>query len=618
MRRIRVKLIGFGLAALAGSAHAADDEWRAAPPPAVAPPTIIPAGGVPAQFPSAVQNRPPSQQAVDPDEPIWLPARSALRPATGITPPPVAVVPVQYPEPVSARPLPARRFLRRAGFAGIESPAFGPRVGSVPAVPTVPEQLRVNLDAIVAAQQPAPAPRELPLPRPTAPATNAPGYLPDMAQNETPGACAPPAGAAGPNECPVAPPELMVPPDVALTRKRGFGSEAMHFASDYPTLSELRDTPVQRLTRLREPAGPPRGFVQGEYLLWWANNFNVPILGTTNTQGGFGFLGEPGSAAILGPGPIIGSLRQGFRTRAGLWLDDCGSCAIDGSFFFLGRRTADLVRNSGEFPIITRPIFSPNVQNGVPIGETGQAVAVPGVLAGSLSAHAESVIWGFDANIRKCLFTTCSSQAMWFVGYRNVNLSESLSITENITVVGDGGGQVLLNDPIGTTVLVQDRFATDNHFNGGQIGATYGRQWGRFSLDGRASIAFGVTHQELDISGFQTRTRPGQLPVTFRGGLLAAGPNLGSFSRDSFSIVPEVTINAGYWVTPALKVYVGYNFLFWSNVIRPGNQIDPVVDLSVVPNAPAVPPAGQNHPAPLFRQSDLWLTGLQFGLQWQW
>ena len=63
-------------------------------------------------------------------------------------------------------------------------------------------------------------------------------------------------------------------------------------------------------------------------------------------------------------------------------------------------------------------------------------------------------------------------------------------------------------------------------------------------------------------------------------------------------------MNLGYWLTDNLRAYVGYNFLYWTNVIRPGDQIDHVVDLSFVPNSPALPPSGQLRPAPLFKQTD--------------
>ena len=47
--------------------------------------------------------------------------------------------------------------------------------------------------------------------------------------------------------------------------------------------------------------------------------------------------------------------------------------------------------------------------------------------------------------------------------------------------------------------------------------------------------------------------------------------------------------------------------------------IDRVVDVSLVPNPPmGVPPSGQLRPQPTFKQSDLIVHGIQFGLEWRW
>jgi hypothetical protein len=106
--------------------------------------------------------------------------------------------------------------------------------------------------------------------------------------------------------------------------------------------------------------------------------------------------------------------------------------------------------------------------------------------------------------------------------------------------------------------------------------------------------------------------------MTFRGGLLAAGPNLGRFERNQFSVAPEFTLNVGYAVTSSVRVYAGYNFLFWSGVIRPGDQIDHVVDLTFVPNALPANFSGQYRPRPPFKQADLAVNGMQFGLDLRW
>ena len=193
-------------------------------------------------------------------------------------------------------------------------------------------------------------------------------------------------------------------PDCTPGKYGTFGSPSIRLSRDYPPLSELCGTPVRdwfvsRFAADREAGSG--GFLSGEYLLWWMPGLRIPTLATTTTDpNGSGFLGEPGTVPILGPGTMIGSTRQGFRIRGGLWLDDCCTCGIDGSIFVLGRRTADATLNSSQFGTITRPVFSPNIQPGIGfVGETGEAVTVPGVLTGGLTAHAESFLWGADANI---------------------------------------------------------------------------------------------------------------------------------------------------------------------------------------------------------------------------
>jgi hypothetical protein len=429
-------------------------------------------------------------------------------------------------------------------------------------------------------------------------------------------------------ELPCAPAELMYPAGALEGRQHGtFGSPPLSLSRDYPPLRDLirhghqHDDVTIADDGVDGSGTLNRFFLSGEYLLWWMPGYPTPVLGTTNTNPALrGFFGEPGTTAIVGPGSFIGSTRSGFRVRGGAWLDDCGSCGIDGSFFFLGRQSDSVAVSSGAFPLISRPIFIPNLIPGTntPIGENGEFVAVPGVLRGTLTAQGSSELWGADINARKSLCNTCNTRAEVFAGYRHLNLREQLTITENITVIGPGNAQVPVPDPLGTVVTVRDQFKTRNEFNGGQIGGVYERRWGRWDVNTRASVALGTTHQVLDIDGFQVRQQPGMPPMTFTGGLLAAGPNLGHFTHDRFSVAPELTLNFGYRVTNNIRVFAGYNFLLWTNVIRPGDQIDRVVDITFVPNSPPTPPSGMARPRPLFAQRDLVVNGIQFGVDWRW
>lgn len=472
----------------------------------------------------------------------------------------------------------------------------------------------------------SPAGEFLPVPPPPPfipPADAPPGSVGSMPSKTLPAPRQLPSSAVVP-ELPVAPAELLVPFH-GPAEGTSFGSPVLQLSRDYPSLRELCGNWLTGKWhsgwsgQAADEIDWPFGYVQTEYLMWWMTPLRVPVLATTNPDPNrFGYLNEPGTVPVVGPGNLIGPFRQGMRVRAGIWDAD-RSCALDGSFFFLGRQTSLVVIDSDHFPIITRPVFSPNPRpGGGVIGETGEAVAVPGILRGTLTVDATSLLWGADANLRCCLKTTDFGQLTSLVGYRYLQLAESLEVRESIFVVGPGGTRLNVPDPPGTVVFVRDRFATENRFHGAQVGLTWERRWGAWTLWGRATIAFGITQQELEIYGIQTRIRPNQPPVSYPGGLLAAASNLGTFHLDRFSVVPELTFQLGYRLTPNWQIYLGYNFLYWTNVMRPGDQIDRVVDLTQVPNAPPATFSGQFRPRPLFRQSDLLATGLQFGVEWRW
>lgn len=387
-----------------------------------------------------------------------------------------------------------------------------------------------------------------------------------------------------------------------------YGSPSLHLSRDYHLLDAcgkaLFGEEEQQI--LGEQIDETSNcFVTGEYLLWWVNNGNIPVLASTATGAMFGYLGAPSTTLLLGPGSFGDSnQRNGLRLRAGTWLDDCRACGLNASFFFLASQSNSIAFNSNQFPTIARPFFAPNFGR-----EFAELVAFPGVSTGTLLVDQKSFLWGLDVNARR---GREGKSAEWFAGFRNVNLKETLTISEFITAGPNAP------DPAGTKIVVRDQFQVRNSFYGGQIGGFGSRRYGNISLDVRGSIALGVTHQVLTIEGTQSRTKPGQQTEYFTGGLLAAGPNLGTFEKDRFSVVPEATLTLGYHVRPNAKIFVGYNFIGWTNVIRPGDQIDRVVDLTFVPNAPAVPFSGQPRPQPQFKQSDLVIQGITFGLEGTW
>ena len=117
-------------------------------------------------------------------------------------------------------------------------------------------------------------------------------------------------------------------------------------------------------------------------------------------------------------------------------------------------------------------------------------------------------------------------------------------------------------------------------------------------------------HQIVLIDGVTSSTASG----TQRGGLLALPTNIGRYSRDSFAIVPELGLKVGYNFTDRLRGFVGYDVLYASNVVRPGDQVDTFVNSSFLPPGPGV---GAPLPRFQFRQTDFWAQGVSFGLEWR-
>ena len=50
-------------------------------------------------------------------------------------------------------------------------------------------------------------------------------------------------------------------------------------------------------------------------------------------------------------------------------------------------------------------------------------------------------------------------------------------------------------------------------------------------------------------------------------------------ARDRFAVLPEFGFDVGYQLTSRWRSFIGYNFLYISDVARPGNQIDGGVNL---------------------------------------
>jgi hypothetical protein len=354
-----------------------------------------------------------------------------------------------------------------------------------------------------------------------------------------------------------------------------------------------------------------RFYFTGEYLLWWAKGQRVPPLVTTGpdeASGMNGILGQPGTVILFGGDTVSGGVRAGGRFTAGLWLDDEHALGLDASFFFLGQRSFHFIAGSDAFPVLARPFFSLNSG-----AESAEESTTPGRSVGSVTVEGPSRLWGIESNLNCQLCCGCLGRLNVLGGFRYLELDEGLHVTESLLALPGAGTFA------GSRIGVSDRFDTVNRFYGGQAGLVYSMEWDRWSLDCRGKVALGDDHEVVTIGGNQVIVSPGGAVTTANGGLLALPSNSGRFSRDRFAVVPEVGATVGFQVTEWCRLTMGYSFLYWSSVVRPGDQIDRVIDVTQIPNfnVPGARPTGQARPAPTLHDTDYWAQGINFGVEFR-
>jgi hypothetical protein len=338
----------------------------------------------------------------------------------------------------------------------------------------------------------------------------------------------------------------------------------------------------------------------GEYLLMFTKNDRIPPLLTTGPTAD----ARPGAIGreftrILYTDAIDFEERHGGRFTLERTLGE--EWSVSASYFLLGSRDVGPKRTSPGSPVLARPFF--DVVNN---REDSFLVAFPGLASGSFRVNADSFLQGAELNLQRHYEPHEHRRIVLFAGLRYLDLDEELDIAEVSS---------LTSGPLaGRRVGVLDRFETDNDFFGGQVGAGFECDFKRFTFNLTAKVALGNVHETVAVRG---RTVIDTTPATdVPAGLFALSSNSGSFSRDTFAVVPEVSAKLAFHVSERLLVFGGYSYLYWSNVARPGEQIDRNLNPNLIPTSATFGgPATPRQPAAGFRTSDYWMQGMIFGLE---
>lgn len=390
--------------------------------------------------------------------------------------------------------------------------------------------------------------------------------------------------------------------------------------------------------------GVPRIWTTFEYLLWFNRDqpTRFPYL-TTSAPTSNGLLGRPSTLILAGGGDISYGAQSGFRITSGFYGDASRRYGFEASGFLIPENSNRSEVNSSPsgIPTLARPfIDSAGLR-----ASSSLVIANPNFAQGRAVTDISSSTWGVEASGVVNLFRSepgCATA--WSIdalaGYRFFELDEAVRL-QSISALNNPGNltPIFATGPFGiitqvgvqftpvpvpfggltvstpAQVTVTDDFRVTNRFNGGNFGLRANVRHGLFTVDATGKIGVGNMEQRVDIRGessFVDGSR-GTSGAAF-GGLYANAANIGRYNRDEFAIIPEGSINVGVAVTRSLTAFVGYSYLYVSEVIRPGQLINPVVNSATVPfsgNYGAV--NRPNAPGIVVESDDYWIQGVNFG-----
>lgn len=402
----------------------------------------------------------------------------------------------------------------------------------------------------------------------------------------------------------------------------------------------------------------PRWEIWGGYTLFFNRDQHVPIpLLTTGAPNQGGVLGAPSTLILAGDQSFNYGAFSGMQMGGLIWGDDDRRFGFMTSMLYTENQNISYKyamtgngsggAGSAGIPILSRPFIDSTY------GDSSLVFGGPNIGAASAAVSSSSQTWGIDAAGVWNLYRTAPSEKWYWstdliVGYKFAELRENVAVSTNTAVSGmtttpvisispttgfpitSGFTTTPVSVPVGGvtvtapgTINVEDRFTTTNLFNGTTIGLRNELLYGMFSLDATAKISLGNMQQIVEIQGYTyvsnttTISRTGNVGTAY-GGLLANSSNIGRYSHDDFAVIPEGSINLGVNIWRGLTGYVGVTYLYMDHVVRPGDQINPVVNTASVPLSANYGSNGTNAVQGLrFNQSDYWLMGINFGLTYR-
>src|SRR5262249_35241577 len=155
---------------------------------------------------------------------------------------------------------------------------------------------------------------------------------------------------------------------------------------------------------------------------------------------------------------------------------------------------------------------------------------------------------------------------VFLCGCRYLDLAESLQMGFGTFFNNAADGPFA-----GTSIVRVDRFSTRNQFFGCDLGARGEIRFGSLFANLSGRIALGQMHESVNGNGAASTVSPLIGTLNANGGLYVQSTNMGRSTSNVFAAIPEVAVRIGMDLTDNIRVHVGYEFLYVSDVVRPGD-----------------------------------------------
>lgn len=341
-----------------------------------------------------------------------------------------------------------------------------------------------------------------------------------------------------------------------------------------------------------------------EYVNLWtsAPPLAFPLV-TTGDAAGVGHLGAPGTRVLLADKQLsMGSFPAG-RFTLGAWFDFDENYGAEFTTLFTGVRAAHFTAASDAAgnPLLAIP-FS-DVTSGTP-QESSYVVSQPGVRHGSISIDDANSFFSTDVDGLVELSDYMPGdffRTTLVAGLRVMNFKERFQLDS------------LTTDVSGFSLGRNDIIMDQDYFTGGDFGLRCSRRFKRLSVELTGKAAIGETWTVQYVTSQNGLPFfPARMNFSAREGFFTQPTNISyTNSHHAFSVVPAARLRLGYDLTDNIRLTCSYEAFLWTNLMRPGDQLDRQINLSQTYG----PLVGLARPGLPNRHTDFWAQGFSVGVQ---